>query len=100
MVRCPAPLALATNAFPMASVVSARRTMSSVGSRIWVRPQSPHLVLRPPTAEKPGRPDPRVGSERPAVLPQVGKSRHRAATVSYTHLRAHETDSYLVCRLL
>src|SRR5664279_2015885 len=22
------------------------------------------------------------------------------ATVSYTHLRAHETDSYLVCRLL
>ena len=23
-----------------------------------------------------------------------------AATVSYTHLRAHETDSYLVCRLL
>ena len=24
----------------------------------------------------------------------------RAYTVSYTHLRAHETDSYLVCRLL
>ena len=23
-----------------------------------------------------------------------------AASVSYTHLRAHETDSYLVCRLL
>src|SRR5664279_4994639 len=23
-----------------------------------------------------------------------------ASTVSYTHLRAHETDSYLVCRLL
>ena len=22
------------------------------------------------------------------------------STVSYTHLRAHETDSYLVCRLL
>ena len=22
------------------------------------------------------------------------------AAVSYTHLRAHETDSYLVCRLL
>src|SRR5664279_277651 len=46
MVRCPAPLALATKAFPMASVVSARRTVSSVGSRIWVRPQSPHLALR------------------------------------------------------
>src|SRR5664279_6390144 len=24
----------------------------------------------------------------------------RGETVSYTHLRAHETDSYLVCRLL
>ena len=24
----------------------------------------------------------------------------RTDTVSYTHLRAHETDSYLVCRLL
>src|SRR5664279_6102326 len=26
--------------------------------------------------------------------------RHGLGTVSYTHLRAHETDSYLVCRLL
>ena len=25
---------------------------------------------------------------------------HAAEPVSYTHLRAHETDSYLVCRLL
>ena len=25
---------------------------------------------------------------------------YRSAPVSYTHLRAHETDSYLVCRLL
>ena len=24
----------------------------------------------------------------------------RVESVSYTHLRAHETDSYLVCRLL
>src|SRR5665647_3858821 len=26
--------------------------------------------------------------------------KNRVAPVSYTHLRAHETDSYLVCRLL
>ena len=26
--------------------------------------------------------------------------KHRYISVSYTHLRAHETDSYLVCRLL
>ena len=25
---------------------------------------------------------------------------HNVRSVSYTHLRAHETDSYLVCRLL
>src|SRR5665647_3879312 len=25
---------------------------------------------------------------------------HAVSSVSYTHLRAHETDSYLVCRLL
>src|SRR5665647_2483499 len=33
----------------------------------------------------------------------VRSSRHtccRSVAVSYTHLRAHETDSYLVCRLL
>src|SRR5680860_1682252 len=29
-----------------------------------------------------------------------GMHQGRTKTVSYTHLRAHETDSYLVCRLL
>ena len=33
-----------------------------------------------------------------AVL--LGRHFSRAGPVSYTHLRAHETDSYLVCRLL
>src|SRR5664279_1948184 len=28
------------------------------------------------------------------------KELHEVPPVSYTHLRAHETDSYLVCRLL
>src|SRR5680860_1828713 len=28
------------------------------------------------------------------------RDRGRPEAVSYTHLRAHETDSYLVCRLL
>src|SRR5680860_398179 len=31
--------------------------------------------------------------------PRTNRSRGPAAPVSYTHLRAHETDSYLVCRL-
>src|SRR5664279_4275241 len=34
----------------------------------------------------------------PSTWLQVGME--QAAPVSYTHLRAHETDSYLVCRLL
>src|SRR5665647_635682 len=31
---------------------------------------------------------------------QAQEVQDRPASVSYTHLRAHETDSYLVCRLL
>src|SRR5665647_2450617 len=49
----------------------------------------------------------RTGTERASgVAPtQVGFAGGPGATtgaspVSYTHLRAHETDSYLVCRLL
>src|SRR5665647_1323285 len=34
------------------------------------------------------------------VSPCLSISAPRARPVSYTHLRAHETDSYLVCRLL
>src|SRR5680860_1848828 len=34
------------------------------------------------------------------ALRQPGRFAHRGGSVSYTHLRAHETDSYLVCRLL
>src|SRR5665647_3673973 len=33
-------------------------------------------------------------------LPHPVMTSERATAVSYTHLRAHETDSYLVCRLL
>ena len=34
------------------------------------------------------------------ILAPIDKHRPELASVSYTHLRAHETDSYLVCRLL
>src|SRR5665647_3807932 len=41
---------------------------------------------------------------RPPLASDAGTDRVRSArspsAVSYTHLRAHETDSYLVCRLL
>src|SRR5680860_1006811 len=38
------------------------------------------------------------GSQLPAHTHELGTLSWEA--VSYTHLRAHETDSYLVCRLL
>src|SRR5665647_3941574 len=44
-----------------------------------------------------------VGQERPGTgfaLCRTGERCAAAQAVSYTHLRAHETDSYLVCRLL
>src|SRR5664279_6243675 len=34
------------------------------------------------------------------VICYVSLKQHSKNAVSYTHLRAHETDSYLVCRLL
>src|SRR5664279_656974 len=34
------------------------------------------------------------------LLSESADSDSRSTSVSYTHLRAHETDSYLVCRLL
>ena len=40
----------------------------------------------------------RSGVQYTAAHVQIGALDH--APVSYTHLRAHETDSYLVCRLL
>src|SRR5664279_1284344 len=42
------------------------------------------------------------GLVRPGTQYQrnVGGEVNRLVPVSYTHLRAHETDSYLVCRLL
>src|SRR5665647_3762057 len=35
-----------------------------------------------------------------AILDRIVHDAHRIEPVSYTHLRAHETDSYIVCRLL
>src|SRR5680860_1620479 len=46
------------------------------------------------------------GTSRTAIATHAGKTKPARAqrtdlmAVSYTHLRAHETDSYLVCRLL
>ena len=41
-----------------------------------------------------------VKSPPPLFLISIIMPLHGCKSVSYTHLRAHETDSYLVCRLL
>src|SRR5680860_1615902 len=65
------------------------------------------LVRREATRPGEFRWDPAALSLDPAALDGVdavvnlsGASLARLPSVSYTHLRAHETDSYLVCRLL
>src|SRR5665647_1061613 len=41
-----------------------------------------------------------VNDSYPRATAPDGSLQTEADSVSYTHLRAHETDSYLVCRLL
>lgn len=57
----------------MVAVLSARRTVSVVGSRIWVRPQSAHSARRGVTV-----------SRMPSVVPPVPPKQGTAAQVSPT----------------
>src|SRR5680860_1744921 len=74
----------------------ASRSIDSEGSR---EPIKPILTYRTPQLAAPV-------AARAAIPGRLGASPIAALTgtpggaVSYTHLRAHETDSYLVCRLL
>src|SRR5665647_1477259 len=77
-----------------------------------LRRSSPVARSSPASANRSLRAASRVahGSSRPChsrpVATQIARVRASSRTgkgrlpVSYTHLRAHETDSYLVCRLL
>src|SRR5680860_1880345 len=70
---------------------------------IVTRTRSLHLGRLPSSSRRIAwkRPPKQCGSLRPRscrCLLETYSSRR--LTVSYTHLRAHETDSYLVCRLL
>src|SRR5664279_4070215 len=90
-----------------------------VGTRISPNWMLNSLAMRhSPTASCSSKPVPGALAPVPVpptvVLPRLGLSvstkkntfgatcplRMIRAPVSYTHLRAHETDSYLVCRLL
>src|SRR5665647_3848002 len=63
-----------------------RRCCSSVSPTVRRRLDCCHAALQ------------RKSLTQTRVLPEVELV--RPEPVSYTHLRAHETDSYLVCRLL
>src|SRR5664279_6392651 len=80
--------------------------LSQLSARQERRRRQP-LPPRFPKSEpdQPGGDEPpaqQEGGETAAPLRSVGAEEVPAtsAAVSYTHLRAHETDSYLVCRLL
>src|SRR5664279_3345858 len=67
---------------------------AAIGERPWSTPGS----RRPPIRVTPDGGRGRCVSRS---CPQGGRYGGRCGgSVSYTHLRAHETDSYLVCRLL
>src|SRR5680860_1731235 len=54
-------------------------------------------LLYPSTISSPGR---ALSTRSGASHGRCGTPAAHTGPVSYTHLRAHETDSYLVCRLL
>jgi hypothetical protein len=96
--RCPAPRACATRAFPIVSVLSARRTVSAVGSRIWVTWQSAQRARRGVTVTV-SAPMPRTVRVRPlrnerSAPRHRGQGRPPASRVSSAHLgmRHHHPD--------
>src|SRR5680860_315194 len=66
----------------------------------------PQPSRRAPPPDDLGRPTGTVGftacgiASEPRARREPNQGRYLPHPVSYTHLRAHETDSYLVCRLL
>src|SRR5680860_235666 len=81
------------------------------GGRYGKAASKPNSCDATPSGLSPSRhaPDPGCPFHSPAASghhhhPEHNAPHHKTptcrATVSYTHLRAHETDSYLVCRLL
>src|SRR5678815_208753 len=46
------------------------------------------------------RPEKRVDENKAAIIKWKDRLKDTSSTVSYTHLRAHETPEHLVCRLL
>src|SRR5665647_3799350 len=80
-------------ASPLARPTSVRREELLAAHRLARFCQGQHEMVGELVIERVDHP---VGG---AVLPP-GDHVQTPASVSYTHLRAHETDSYLVCRLL
>src|SRR5680860_1242770 len=80
-VAAPASVPLAERGRPSATTVLRCAASWSISPSFLVA--ASRLISRPPTS--------------PSQLSRWASS---IRAVSYTHLRAHETDSYLVCRLL
>src|SRR5664279_66949 len=85
-------------------ICSRRRLANRLTLRAYspVASRSSRLATTDPSpASESGRAhriDRRTLGNSPTVLPRHPSTRDQYSPVSYTHLRAHETDSYLVCR--
>src|SRR5680860_711477 len=86
----PMPTPPIATVMPRAILASRRSTRASPHGDRCARPAGRCLANPRPAFE----PAPRVAPDARRTLGR------RSGPVSYTHLRAHETDSYLVCRLL
>src|SRR5680860_1784409 len=80
------------------------QSRSSAASDVYKRQAGgpllfPHATLPGPSGH-PLRKCCRCDSRRSDSAAWLALGRDGQEPVSYTHLRAHETDSYLVCRLL
>src|SRR5665647_2870031 len=107
-------LNLTDSSAPLYSMLACRNA-SADGSRTLRLSVSPFCMETNSISAFKGCPKPEstVNFPSPAATASDGSKRNANATtlvfmtdlptfhpVSYTHLRAHETDSYLVCRLL
>src|SRR5665647_2972613 len=83
------PFSRLRNTFSIITIASSTtkpmHTASAISDRLSIENPASHIAAQVPASDS--------GTVMPAAMVA-------AVPVSYTHLRAHETDSYLVCRLL
>src|SRR5664279_5963265 len=97
-VNASATPSIAPNAAGPAPSVVVRNVGNRLVTISWLESDSsdaPPMLTTPTVSHRPS-----AAGEAPGSGGTDGVAAGGFSAVSYTHLRAHETDSYLVCRLL